>query len=178
LIPASVCAMSAAESRRIIIGKITGHFGVKGWVKLQSWTEPREKIVDYHPWLLQEGGGWREWEAAEGRVHGKTVIARLQGVNSREQAESLMGANIAVRREQLPPVKPGEYYWADLVGLQVRLTDGRTLGTVKDLLATGANDVVVVEGAREYLIPFIRGQVIKDVDLDAQLMRVDWDPDF
>ncbi|HVB28693.1 MAG TPA: ribosome maturation factor RimM [Terriglobia bacterium] len=170
--------MSATESRRIVIGRIAGHFGVKGWVKLQSWTEPRDKIVEYRPWLLELGDQWREWQVAEGRIHGKGVIARLQGVDNREQAAALIGANIAGRREQLAATKPGEYYWADLVGVQVRLADGRILGTVKTLLATGANDVLVVQGAREYLIPFIRGQVIKQVDLDARVICVDWDPDF
>jgi len=170
--------MSAVESRRIVIGKVTGHFGVKGWVKLQSWTEPREKIIEYRPWLLELGSGWQEWHVAEGRIHGKSVIARLQGVDNREQAAALMGANIAVRREQLAATKPGEYYWVDLMGLQVLQADGRELGTVQNLLATGANDVLVVQGEREYLIPFIRGQVIKVVDLDARVIRVDWDPDF
>jgi 16S rRNA processing protein RimM len=170
--------MSAAESRRIVIGKVVGHFGVKGWIKLQSWTEPREKIVEYHPWLLELPSGWQEWQVAEGRIHGKGVIVRLRGVGNREQAAVFIGANIAVRREQLAATKPGEYYWADLMGLQVRLTDGRELGTVKNLLATGANDVLVVQGVREYLIPFIRGRVIKDVDLDAQVISADWDPDF
>jgi 16S rRNA processing protein RimM len=170
--------MSAVEPRRIVIGKVTGHFGVKGWVKIHSWTEPREKIIEYHPWLLELSGGWREWQVAEGHNHGKSLIARLQDVENREQAAVCIGANIAVHRWQLAATKPGEYYWVDLIGLQVRLMDGRELGTVKDLLATGANDVLVVQGVREHLIPFIRGRVIKDVDLDARVIRADWDPEF
>jgi 16S rRNA processing protein RimM len=170
--------MPAAESRRIIIGRIAGHFGVKGWIKLQSWTEPRDKIVEYRPWLLEIGGEWQDWQVAEGHMHGRSVIARLQGVANREQAAGLIGANIAVRREQLAATRPGEYYWADLMDAEVRLADGRVLGKVKNLLATGSNDVLVVQGAREHLIPFIRGQVIKDVDLDSRVICVDWDPDF
>ncbi|MGA9855791.1 MAG: ribosome maturation factor RimM [Gammaproteobacteria bacterium] len=170
--------MSATESRRIVIGKVTGHFGVKGWIKIQSWTEPREKVVDYRPWLLERGGEWQEWQVVEGRIHGKSVIARLQGVANREQAAALIGVSIAIRRDQLAATKPGEYYWDDLMGLRVLLADGRELGTVKNLLATGANDVLVVQGTREHLIPFIRGRVIKAVDLGARVMRVDWDPDF
>ncbi len=170
--------MSAAESRRIVIGKVMGHFGVKGWVKIQSWTEPREKIIEYRPWLLEIGGGWQEWQVLEGRIHGKSMIAHLRGVDNREQAAAFIAANIAIRRDQMAATKPGEYYWDDLMGLRVLLADGRELGTVKNLLATGANDVLVVQGTREHLIPFIRGRVIKDVDLDARVMRVDWDPDF
>lgn len=176
--PAPVRAMAERESRRVVLGKIAGLFGVKGWMKLLSWTEPRERIVQYRPWLLELGGEWREWQVAEGRAHGKGVIARLESVTDRGQAAALVGAAIAVRREQLPATRPGEYYWADLVGLEVRLADGRLLGSVKGLLATGANDVLVVQGERERLIPFVRGPVIKDVDLDAQVICVDWDADF
>jgi 16S rRNA processing protein RimM len=170
--------MSVMESRRVLIGRIAGHFGVKGWVKLQSWTEPRAKIIEYRPWLLELGGEWREWQVAEGHMHGKSVVVRLQGVSSREQATTLIGSNIAVRREQLAATRPGEYYWVDLMGAEVWLADGRVLGRVKNLLATGSNDVLVVQGVREHLVPFIRGQVIKDVDLGAHVIRVDWDPDF
>ncbi len=170
--------MSVTESRRIVIGRITGHFGVRGWLKVQSWTEPREKIIDYRRWLLETGGRWQERQVTAGRIHGKSVIAHVQGVDSREQAAALIGANIAIRREQLPPTRPGEYYWADLVGLNVRLMDGRELGQVTKLMATGANDVLVVQGDREYLIPFLRERVIKEVDLDARTISVDWDPDF
>ncbi|MDE2234685.1 MAG: ribosome maturation factor RimM [Gammaproteobacteria bacterium] len=170
--------MSATGSRRIVIGRVTGHFGVRGWLKIQSWTEPREKIVEYRRWQLQAGDEWQERLVTAGRVHGKSIIAHVQDVDSREQAAALIGADIAISRQQLPQTGPGEYYWADLVGLRVQLMDGRELGRVKNLLATGANDVLVVQGEREHLIPFLRGRVIKDVDLDAQLMRVDWDPDF
>lgn len=164
--------------RRIVLGKIAGLYGVKGWVRLLSWTEPRARILDYRPWLLGRDGEWQERKIAEGRVHGKSVIARLDGVSDRDQAQALLGAEIAVWRSQLPPTGPGEYYWADLMDLEVRLADGRSLGRVAGLMATGANDVLVVRGERERLIPFVRGAVIKDVDLEAGLVHADWDPDF
>lgn len=170
--------MPDANSRRVVLGRIAGAFGIKGWVKLQSWTEPPEKIVEFHPWLLEFAGEWREVQVAEGRRQGKNLIARLQGITDRDQAAVLAGANIAVRREQLPAIRPGEYYWTDLVGVEVRLENGRGLGKVTELLATGSNDVLVVQGERERLIPFIRGQVIKHVDMDARVICVDWDPDF
>lgn len=166
------------ERKRIVIGKIGGPFGIKGWVKLLSHSEPRDRILDYSPWLLKDRDGWKEWELAEGHAHGKGVIARLEGVTDRDQAMALMGAEIAVWREQLGETKPGQYFWADLVGLTVRLEAGRSLGRVEGLMATGSNDVLVVKGDRERLIPFIQGQVIKGVDLDAGIIVVDWDPDF
>jgi len=166
------------ERKRIVIGKVGGPFGIKGWIKLLSHTEPRDKIVEYSPWLLKHGGEWKEWEVAEGHAHGKGVIARLEGVTDRDQALALMGAEIAVWRDQLAETKPGQYYWADLVGSDVQLEGGRSLGKVEGLMATGSNDVLVVKGDRERLIPFIQGQVIKRVDLGAGIIVVDWDPDF
>jgi len=166
------------ERKRIVIGRIGGPFGIKGWVKLLSSTEPRAKITEYRTWQLKQGGEWREWTVAEGHAHGKGVIARLEGVTNRDQATALMGADIAVWRSELGETKPGEYYWADLIGLDVQLESGRPLGKVSGLMATGANDVLVVKGERERLIPFIHGQVIKRVDLAQGLIQVDWDPDF
>jgi 16S rRNA processing protein RimM len=168
----------SGEPRRIVIGRIGGPFGVKGWVKLLSWTEPRERIIGYSPWQIERDGQWREWRVAEGHAHGKGVIARLEGIADRDQAAALMGTDIAVLRSQLSATKPGQYYWADLIGLEVRLTDGRSLGRVGSMMATGSNDVLVVEGERQRLVPFIHGQVIQHVDLAAGVIQVDWDPDF
>ncbi|MGH8279699.1 MAG: ribosome maturation factor RimM [Gammaproteobacteria bacterium] len=170
--------MSAPEPRRVELGKLGGAFGIRGWVKLQSWTDPPEQIFEYRPWLLRLPDGWRECAVAEHRPHGKSLIARLPDIADREQAAALAGTLIAVWRTQLPAARPGEYYWADLVGLQVQAADGKTLGHVQGLMATGANDVLVVRGERERLIPFIPGQVVKEVDLDAGRIRVDWDPEF
>ena len=114
----------------------------------------------------------------EGRRHGKGVIARLQGVDSREGAAALSGMTVSVRREQLPRTAPGEYYWVDLIGLRVTTTDGAELGTVASLIETGANDVLVVAGARERLIPFLPERTVTCVDLEAGTLTVDWDSDF
>jgi 16S rRNA processing protein RimM len=114
----------------------------------------------------------------EGQAHGKGIIARLESIHDRDEAARLLGAEIAVNREQLPPAPEGEYYWADLIGLTVQNHKGITLGQVDHLLETGANDVLVVKGDRERLIPFLLEQVILDVDLAQRLLRVDWDEDF
>ena len=115
---------------------------------------------------------------AEFRPHGKGLAARLVGLDDRDEAAALMGADIAVWRDELGEPEPGQYYWADLVGLEVRHAEGQSFGKVEGLMATGANDVLVVKGERERLIPFIQGQVIKGVDLGAGIITVDWDPDF
>jgi 16S rRNA processing protein RimM len=144
-----------------------------------SYTQPRENIVRYSPWYLQdERGTWREKRLAGGARHGKGVIARLSDCENRDQARALMGCEIAVRRDQLPATAPGEYYWRDLQGLKVITLTGELLGTVDHLLETGANDVLVVHGERERLIPFVLDQVIVRVDLDKGAIHVDWDKDY
>ncbi len=161
----------------VILGRITGIFGVRGWVKVFSYTEPREAVLDYGRWLLSKDGGWREAKLAEGKRHGKTVIARIEGVNDRDEAETLIGIDIGVPREELPEAEAGQYYWADLEGLEVVRRDGSRVGTVAELLETGANDVMVVRGEREILIPFVMDRVIVDVDLAEGVITVDWDWD-
>lgn len=153
-------------------------FGVRGWVKVFSYTEPRENILDYQPWLLSSGDGWKEVAVLDGRLQGKGVVAHLEGVDDRDAAAALMDSTIAVERERFAELAPGEYYHADLVGLDVVTVDGVALGKVSHLFATGANQVMVLQGERERLLPFIQGKVIHTVDIDAGCITVDWDPDF
>ena len=142
---------------------------------MHSYTEPRTAILDYADWLLARRDHWQAVRLAEGKLHGKTVIARFDGVHDRDAAADFVGVDIGVPREALPEIEGGEYYWADLEGLLVVHRDGRKLGKVAYLLATGANDVLVVHGNEEILIPFIRDEVIKDVDLAAGVISVDWE---
>ena len=149
-----------------------------GWVRAVSWCEPPDNLLTYSPWYLRLRDGWTVCRLEEGRAHGKGVVARLEGCNDRDQAQALGGAAVAVRRSQLPDPGTGEFYWADLIGLRVVGAGGRDLGRVSGLIETGANDVLVVQGDRERLIPYLPGQVVLEVDLDAKRIRVDWDPDF
>jgi 16S rRNA processing protein RimM len=161
----------------VILGRIAGVFGVRGWVKVFSHTEPREGILKYQNWLLKRGNGWQAVKVEDGKPHGKSVIAKLADVDDRETAAELLDAEIAVPREDLPQTGDGEFYWSDLEGLQVVHRDGRLLGKVAYLMATGANDVLVVDGDGECLIPFVMGEVILDVDLGKGRISVDWDWD-
>ncbi len=171
-------AVRGDAERLVTLGRITGLYGVRGWVRVASDTEPRENILAYRPWQIGSGESWREARVAEGRVQGKGVVARLEGCSDRDAAAALLGCAVAVHRDQLPPPAPGEYYWADLEGLTVRTTAGVELGRVERVLATGANDVLVVRGERERLVPFVRGEVIRAVDLEGGWLEVDWDPEF
>jgi len=160
------------------VGKVSGVFGVKGWVKVHSYTSPRENILNYSPWRLSRGGEVKEIKVLEGRQQGKTLVARLDGINDREAAELLSGWRIDINSQQLPKTADDEYYWSELIGLNVKTTTGIELGIVDYLIETGANDVLVVAGDRERLIPFLQGQTIVSIDTDNQLITVDWDADF
>jgi 16S rRNA processing protein RimM len=169
----------AAAGRRVRVGRIVGLYGVQGWVKLESWTEPRIRIFDYQPWQLSAPGLEREVQGIEGRAQGKGLVARLPGVDDRDGAAALVGCEITVSRDLLPPPARGEYYWTDLEGLDVFTVDNTALGTISHLFATGANDVMVVRLAdRERLIPFVQGQYVQSVDLEGRRLVVDWDPEF
>ena len=158
-------------------GRISGLFGVQGWVKVFSHARPREAIIGYSPWLVKLGGVWREVKVEEGRAQGKGVVAKLAGVDDRDQATRFVGAEIAIRLSQLPPLEKGEYYWAQLVGLEVVNLAGQSFGKVDRLFDTGANDVMVVRNGSERWVPATAG-VIREVNLEAGVIRVDWDADF
>jgi 16S rRNA processing protein RimM len=164
------------DSTRVVVGHIAGVYGVRGWLKVMSETDPPEGILSYSPWLL--GADASAWTVNEGKRHGKGLVVSLRGCVDRDRAASLVGQDIAVVRDQLPPASPDEFYWVDLEGLSVETTEGVALGSIDHLFATGANDVVVVKGDRERLLPFVWGDVVKDVDFEQRRMLVDWDPSF
>jgi len=163
----------------ILLGRVLGAFGVRGDVRLESWTEPRAQIFRYQPWILRSAdGAERELQGARGRDTGKHVIASLPGVDDRDLAEAMRGTEILVPRDVLPPPAPGEYYWVDLEGMRVVTVEGVELGQVSHLLSTGANDVMVVRGERERILPFVQPDYVTAVDFDAGTITVDWDPEF
>jgi 16S rRNA processing protein RimM len=169
----------SAESDRVVrLGEITGVHGLKGWVKVHSFTEPRTNLIDYPVWLLELPEGRATIAVESGRESGKRLIAKLEGVDTPEAAAELAGVGILVPRSSLPPPDPGEYYWADLEGLAVKGADGKVLGRVERLIGTGANDVLVLEGPEQHMIPFVMGQVVERVDLDAGEIIVNWNSDF
>lgn len=168
-----------SADRLLTVGRIVGVHGVGGWVKIESFTEPRMAIFAYRPWRLTLAGTEFEVASAQGHEQGKGMVAKLPGRDDREAAAKLVGAQIRVPRSALPKPKRGEVYWADLEGLAVVTVDGVALGKVSHLFATGANDVLVVQdGTRERLIPYVTRQFVKEVDLQAGRITVDWDPDF
>ncbi len=170
-------AVAEQPSDTVVLGRITGLFGVRGWVRVYSYTEPREAILDYDEWLLDRRGERHARRVKEGQRHGKSVIAHLDGVDDRDAAAALLGCDVVVARSALPELSEGRYYWSDLVGMQVVHRDGTELGTVAYVMETGANDVLVVDGDRERLVPFVVGETVLDVDLDKRVISVDWEWD-
>lgn len=177
----------SAESNLVNVGRITAVYGVKGWVKVHSYTEPQENLFEYHPWFLKTKHGIKKIEIDDARPHGDAFVAHIVGVDDRDLAMQYTAADIAIERDLLPELDEGEYYWSQLEGLAVYSQfDGKRqrLGVVSKIMETGANDVLVVAcdigsiDQRERLIPYVPGQFVLSIDLTAGEMQVDWDPEF
>lgn len=160
------------------MGRIAAPYAVRGWVKLQTFTEYLDSLLDYPVWYLGKAGKWRAFEVQEAKVHGSHLVAQLDGVTDRNAAEALQGHEVAVPREELPPAEEDEYYWDDLIGLEVVNTAGEILGKVDTLLETGAHDILkVVDGEQGRLIPFT-DPIVREVDAEAGRIVVDWGKDW
>lgn len=171
--------MHSDPDHYVVVGQVVGVFGVKGWVKIRSDTDPRDNILNYTPWYLRQHEDWLRLGVAASQRQSKGLIIQFEGVTDRDQAAQYVGCDIAVPRSQLPAPAAGEYYWTDLIGLRVRNRQGEDLGTVTRLMETGANDVLVVQdGELEHLIPFVTGYYVLKVDPAAGFIEVDWERDF
>lgn len=165
----------------IPVGKVSGAFGVQGWMKIFSFTDPRNNILKYSPLYMSRKGEWIEVKVSGGRVQGKGVVMGLVGITDRDQVLALIGSELAIKKSQLKPAKKDEFYWSDLIGLTVVNLKGDSLGQVDSLLETGANDVLVVkdkENNKEQLVPFVMDEVVELVDMDNKIIRVDWELDY
>ncbi len=170
--------MSGAPRKLVTLGRVNGLLGVKGWLKINSYTDPRDSIVGFSTWVLRTGNDAQTVEVEDGRKHGRTVVVKLKAIDDRDQAEALVGADITVERDALAPCDPGEYYWTDLEGLTVVTAQGESLGRLDHLFETGGHDVMVVIGDRRRLIPFVQEKVVREVRLEQNIIVVDWDPTF
>jgi 16S rRNA processing protein RimM len=172
------------QARRVTLGRVAGVFGIRGWVKVQSYTRPAENLLDYPRWWLLTAQAY-ETKLIEGRVHGAGLVAQISDasgkpIEDRDIAAALIGTEIQVERSELPKAPRGSYYWADLVGLEVFSADDQPLGQVTGLMENGVQDVLVLKDAagQERLIPFVPGPIIQSVDLAAKRIVADWAPDY
>lgn len=170
--------MDEIQDELIELGNINGVFGIQGWVKVFSHTSPRIQITDYRQWVVKHQGKITEYRVLRGRVQGKAIVAQLEGIDDRNQSEAMVGATVYVHKSQLEKLGEGEYYWSELIGLQVENLEGVDLGEVDWLFETGNNDVMVVTGDKERFIPYVKDRFVKSIDVSAGKIIVDWDPDF
>jgi 16S rRNA processing protein RimM len=179
-----------AANEPVVVGRIAGAYGVLGWVRIVSYTEPPENLVAYRHWLIRDGDRWQPVTPAAAKPHGPGYVVQLRELANRNEAQALTGRLVAVPRSELPALEPEvEYYWRDLVGLTVRDPQGRTLGRVDHLIATGAHDVLAIEidsaadetphaeraeaKRPQLLVPFLR-QFVPHVDLAERVLVIDW----
>ncbi len=168
--------MKNSDSRYVIIGKVGATYGIKGWLKITSFSETVADILNYSPWYLMDKNSWKPIKVEAGREHGKGIVVKLVGVSNPEQARLLTGKEIAVMRSELPALlNEHDYYWTDLEGLTVINQDGQTLGKIVYIIATGSNDVLVVKGDKEIAIPYLPDEVITAINLDERVMHVKWE---
>ena len=169
----------------IIVGKLGSSYGIRGWLRVFSFTEDPDSLFDYKPWYILRAGKWQEVEVESFKPHNQDTIVKLKGIDDRDEANLLTNYEIYVNAQDLPDLDEGDFYWKDLIGCKVVTINGYDLGQVTDLMETGSNDVLVVKanlkdafGAKERLIPFVEEQFIKYVDLSAKQITVVWDPAF
>jgi len=168
----------ANGEKLVTLGRISGAYGIKGWVKIRSYTRQRDDIARFKDWILEKREGTQRVAVESSRPQGRDVVAKLAGIDDRDAARELAGAAVMVERAALPACAPGEYYWADLEGLSVRTVAGDELGTIDHLLAMPAHDMLVLAGPEARLIPFVAGRIVRRVDLDAGVVVVEWDRSY
>lgn len=173
------------KENQIILGKVGAVYGIKGWLKIHSFTDELEAILDYFPWSLKLGNKTQTVEITDWRKHNKGLIVKVDSIDDRDEAQALVGSEILTTENSLPDLPQGEFYWRDLIGMNVVTTKGYDLGVVSDMMETGANDVLVVKAnlndgfsKKERLIPYLLEQVIESVSIENKQICVDWDPGF
>lgn len=170
--------MSDQINQRVTVGRLGAPHGVKGWMRLQSFTDPARNILDYQPWQVNVKNNWQAVVIEEVRLHGKSYVIKLKNCDDRNQALLFTNAFIAVTREKLPKLASDEFYWSDFVGLTVINQNQVVLGRVDHLHATGSNDVLIVKGEKEHWIPYLPGRYVLSVDMSSKTILVDWDENF
>ncbi len=174
-----------STENQITLGKVGAVYGIKGWLRIHSFTDEPDAILDYFPWSLKLGNNTRTVDITDWRKHNKGLIVKVGGIDDRDNAQALVGSEILINESTLPTLSQGDYYWRDLIGMAVITTKGYDLGVVSDMLETGANDVLVVKAnlndgfsKKERLIPYLLEQVVESVSIENKQICVDWDPGF
>ena len=166
------------QANWIVVGRFGRPHGIKGFVTVHSFTDPADNILRYTDWHVYLNNQWQAVKLLCVEVNNKTIIAQIEGYPEREVVSRLTNAEIAVQKNQLPELDPGEYYWHQLVGMNVINQKGESFGKVIELMPTGANDVLVVQGEKKHLIPYLPGLYVINIDDSQKIITVEWDMDF
>ena len=164
------------SGKKILVGKISNPHGIKGWIKVISFTDPIENILSYKKWTISDNETEKTYCLEDSRIQGNKIVIKLEGVNNRDDADLLKNLQIEINRSDLPKLEENSYYWEDLVDFNVIDIKGNLVGKVDSLFRTGSNDVLVIinETKERLLVPFIMEEVIKYVDLAKELISIDW----
>ena len=172
-----VLSLTQSDDKKLLVGKINGFFGLQGWIKIFSYTQPRKNILNYKPWFTINDGSYEEIEITNGREQSKTIVAHIKGIDDRDQSLKYIGKDLYIDKEQLPKLVDGEYYWYELEGFSVMNQVNIKLGVVDYLVDTGSNNVIVTKGEKEHWIPYIKPFLVS-IDQENREIIVDWDEDF
>ena len=164
------------DDKKIYLGKITGAHGIKGWLKIQSFSSPPENILNYPSWIINNQGEEDFYSIEQGRKQNNKIVVKLENINDRNTAESLINSKIQIQRSDLPKLSNENYYWSDLVGLSVLNSEEKVIGKIESLIETGANDVMVIITLKDerILIPFVMHEIIKEVNVELNYIKIDW----
>lgn len=160
-----------------IVGQFGRPHGIKGYITVHSFTEPAENILTYAPWYISVSGQWQPLPLLDVIEHHKAIIALIDGYADRTLVDALKHVKIAVKSDQFPTLPAGEFYWSQLVGMQVIDQHEKLLGKITEILPTGSSDVLVIMGEKRYLIPYRPDEYILSVDTQANIMKVNWEDD-
>ena len=164
------------DGKKIYLGKITGVHGIKGWLKIQSFSSPPENILNYPQWIINNQGEEDFYSIEQGRKQNNKIVVKLEKIDDRNTAESLINSKIQILRSDLPKLSNENYYWSDLVGLSVLNSEETVIGKIESLIETGANDVMVIITLKDerILIPFVMHEIIKEVNVELSYIKIDW----
>lgn len=173
--PTASPVRDAAPDAYALCGRILGAYGVRGWLRVFSHTRPRDNLIRYPAWQLRRAEQRRDVTLETARREGRGLVAKLRGIDDRDQAAALREQEIWIDAALFAPLPDGEYYQRELLGLQACDQHDRTLGQVRDILETGAHDVLVIQGEQEYLVPYAPGRTVLNIDLAQGRIKVRWD---
>jgi 16S rRNA processing protein RimM len=169
--------MTLKNQNKVVIGCLGSVFGVRGQLKVNSYTTPFTNILEYPNWQIQHKGQWQPLAIENLKRQGNMIVLKIDGIDDRDIAKTFTNDLIAIERDELPDAEENEYYWSDLVGLKVITTNDFELGTIIEMRETGANDVMIIKGENRHLVPFI-DDILQSIDLENKVIIVDWDHEF